>query len=487
MGETHRAIARHRPGREPLAGALVAAVTTVAVPVAVAAVPNLSGLVVPGLLHELDAGPEAASGLVRAYGLGLPALLAAVPVGARLCAGGRPAALLVGGLALVAVAELAGLLPVSAPLIGVVRTLYGVGGGLILPASLALALRYGGRARAWLTGWWIVVLLVGLFAAAPMVQLALASAGWRAPLRPFPWLVALGLLFGTPLLPADGGGRMRATDRTLVLMPSGLAWGTAVLVFGTTRGWSGTAQLVASGVLLAEYLALAVAGGTRPGPGGRTGLPLVAVATGSTVPPMASGVLGMRTFAAGPDAGLASAPGALAVPLSAAVLMAGLGVVAGVAAHRRGWPGCPAGLVTQVVGLLITMAGGTVPVTVSWMLVAGGLGVAWGTALTGLPRAGALFSVQLVFPVAAAGHLLCGAVQLRDIRGMGQSVPVDAAGLSTLLATGGRTWPLIAASFVAVCAVGVVLARCGAPARAVAEHAPAGPVETEGGPTPVHR
>lgn len=488
MGETHRSTARHRRGREPLIGTLVAAVGTVAVPVAVTVVPNLSGLIMPGLLDELDAAPSASTELIRAYGVGLPALLASVPAGAWLCTGRRPAGPLVSGFALVAVAELASLLPPSAPLIEAVRALHGVGGGLLLPASLTLALQRGGRMRVWLTGWWAVVLLVGLFAAAPLAQLVLAADGWRASLWPFPWLVALGLLFGVPLLalPGVGGTRMRAADRILVLVPSGLAVGTAALILGTIRGWSGTAQLAAAGILLVGYLALALSGGAYPEPASRTALPLVAVATGGTVSPMVGGALGMRTFAAGVN-GPASAPWALAVPLCAAVVMAGLGVVAGTVAHRRGWPGCPVGLVSHAVGLLITVAGGTVVATVAWALIAGGLGLAWGTALTGLPRGGALFAIQLVFPSAAAGHLLCGVVQLWSMRGMGQRVPVDAAGFQTMLATGEPAWPLIAGTFVALCAVGATVLRRGAPARAAAEGRYAEHAVTEVGPAPVHR
>lgn len=103
-----------------------------------------------------------------------------------------------------------------------------------------------------------------------------------------------------------------------------------------------------------------------------------------------------------------------------------------------------------------------------WVLLGGGLGLAWGTGLCAAPTpagaTGALLAVQLLFPAIGAGFLLYGSVLLRGIIGATRAGPVDAATFTGVMASGTRLWTPIAGGVVLVTAVGAMLAarRAGA-------------------------
>jgi len=452
-------------------GMLIAAVTVVAVPLSVVAVPNLAGYALPALLRDFGVDTDWSTALLRAYGLALPALIAGVAVGAHWAAGGRAAAPLVAGLALIGVADVVGSLPLSLGAIEVARLLHGFGGGLVMAGTLGLCAWRTGRTRTALTVWWCVVLIAGLVVAAPLAQVALAQTSWRAPLRPYPWLTGIGLVLAAPLLAARSlvGQRLRHADRALLAAPMTLAVVTGVLMIGATYHWPPVSQTIVAAILTSGYIALAGVGCAMLPAGRRTGLPLTAVATGVAVPPTLAGVLGARTFAADPGAGLDVAARAVAVPMGAAVLAAAVGVAVG--AGRRSADDRPpsraaaVGLLLAACGLFaLAASGGGPPVlaVAGWAALGGGLGLAWGTGLCAAPTqagaTGALLAVQLLFPAIGAGFLLYGSLLLRGIAGATRDGPVDAAMFGDVMASGARLWTPVAGGVVLVTAVGAALA-----------------------------
>jgi hypothetical protein len=443
--------------------ALIAAVTVVAVPLSVVAAPNLSGYALPSLLRDMGVETGWSTSLLRAYGLALPALIVGAAIGAHWAAGGRAAAPLVAGLALIGVADVVGSLPLSLGAIECARVLHGLGGGFVVAATLGLCVWREGRMRTALTVWWCVVLLAALVVAAPLAQVALAHTSWRAPLRPYPWLTGIGLMLAAPLLAARSmvGQRLRHADRALLAAPMTFAGATALLIVGATYHWDATAQMIIAGLLVCGYVAVAATGSGLLSAGARTSLPMAAVATGVTVPPTLAGLLAARTFSVAPAEGLAGAAATVLAPMAAAVLGAAVCVAIGAGQGARPASTSVIGLTAAAVGLFAIAADGGPVGVAGWALLGGGLGLAWGAGLCGTPfqsgATAALLAVQLVFPAAAAGFLLYGSLLLRGVEHATRHTPAGDAAFGAVVASGGRTWAAIAAVVVLVTAAGAAL------------------------------
>ncbi|MCP9966300.1 hypothetical protein LUX57_15280 [Actinomadura madurae] len=149
--------------------------TLTALPAAVLVVPDASVNIVPAAAHALGLGRSDVPALLRATGLSLPALVAAVPLGG-VAARRLPAwAVLVAGL----VVLLAGLWAVrfahTVALAGTIRAVQGAGAGIVLPASLVLV--WERRSRT-LAAVWAGVLAGALVLAMPLA-LGAVPAGRR--------------------------------------------------------------------------------------------------------------------------------------------------------------------------------------------------------------------------------------------------------------------------------------------------------------------
>ncbi|MCQ0014976.1 hypothetical protein [Actinomadura madurae] len=153
--------------------------TLTALPAAVLVVPDASVNIVPAAAHALGLGRSDVPALLRATGLSLPALVAAVPLGG-VAARRLPAwAVLVAGL----VVLLAGLWAVrfahTVALAGTIRAVQGAGAGIVLPASLVLV--WERRSRT-LAAVWAGVLAGALVLAMPLALGAVPrrAAAWPA-------------------------------------------------------------------------------------------------------------------------------------------------------------------------------------------------------------------------------------------------------------------------------------------------------------------
>src|SRR5690606_26932579 len=103
-----------------------------ALPLALVAVPNTISLV-SSLLPPALPAPD----VVRAHGLALPAMMLRVPLAAVLLRRVRAAIVIVGALALLVAADVAGGHADSVMSIALIRVVRGVAGGALLPATLA--------------------------------------------------------------------------------------------------------------------------------------------------------------------------------------------------------------------------------------------------------------------------------------------------------------------------------------------------------------
>lgn len=182
----------------------------------------------PELTADLGAGALAQLWVVDVYSLVLAGLL--VPVAALADRWGRRRMLLT-GFAIFALASLAALLARSAGDVIAIRALLGVGGAMIMPATLSLirALFPDARERAFALGLWASTAAIG-GAIGPIVGGALLSAfSWHAAFLVNVPLMVVAFLAGRALLPESRSDRPGVVDAAGVLLSVG---GMVAAVYG---------------------------------------------------------------------------------------------------------------------------------------------------------------------------------------------------------------------------------------------------------------
>lgn len=207
----------------------------------------------PDLTEDLHAGALAQLWIVDVYSLVLAGLL--VPVAALADRWGRRRMLLT-GFTIFAVASLAALVARSPGDVIAVRALLGVGGAMIMPATLSLirALFPDARERAFALGLWAATAAVG-GAVGPIVGGALLSAfSWHAAFLVNVPLMVVALVAGLLLLPesrSERPGRVDATGTVLSVA------GMVAAVYGVKHLGKGDIDVVTTIVLVAGLAMLA--------------------------------------------------------------------------------------------------------------------------------------------------------------------------------------------------------------------------------------
>jgi hypothetical protein len=442
--------------RVPWAQDIVLGLLIVAVmPLALVAIPNTISVV-----SALLPSGVPATDLIRAHGLALPAMMLTIPLAAVTVRRLRPAPVLVGGLAVLAVADIAGGFADSVTMVGVLRVAHGVGAGLLIPATL---LATWGRAPL-LRAIWAAMLAISLISAQALALWPLDDVDtWRVTLQPYPMLTGIALALAAVYLmivpvggesgTADGSAApvapaaLEPPERGRLLLAVVPAAGISALALGTTFDWASGIVLVAALLSLLTLLAMASIG-TYGGAAGRTAA-LTMVAVGVVVLPTSAQVTDMELGGLG-GPGLSG--------LWPSFVLAGLvGLVAAVSAGRarRGSMSrlAAAGLLTVVAGLcavrLLVPAEEGIALLVPFGLLAVGAALALVSVLRMTEIGGAMFALSLCFPGMLAGFLLGTGIQLPGLRSATSAQALVDAFLVAM-----RTWAL-AAGFVVVLVIGL--------------------------------
>ncbi|MEO3814578.1 hypothetical protein ABGB17_36745 [Sphaerisporangium sp. B11E5] len=250
-----------RVNRLPFAAdVVVGLLTVIGLPLAIVAIPNtisvVSALLPPGI---------AGVGILRAHGLALPVMLCVVPLAGAALRRFRPAPLMLAGLALLAVADLAGGFAGSTFEVGALRVLHGAGAGVLVPATFAATWERPGPARRVLVPLWAAALCTSLLAAQALALWPLDDVtSWRVTLQPYPLLTGVALALAAVHLAVSrlrdaGPGvltRGPVAERGQLALAAGPAAGIAVLAVGTTFNWPSELILVAAAVAVVTLIAL---------------------------------------------------------------------------------------------------------------------------------------------------------------------------------------------------------------------------------------
>jgi len=177
--------ARTRAATVRSSAVVVCAVAIVAavVPLSVLQIPDAFAWSLPP--RVAGAGPDAVASLLRASGLALPAMAVAAPLGALAVRRLRPGPVLLAGLGVSAAADVLGGSARTVALIGVDRSLHGLGAGVAMAAVAAIVSGSPAAGRS-LAGWWAAVTVAGLAAAAGLTRDLVTSGDWHAALQPYP-------------------------------------------------------------------------------------------------------------------------------------------------------------------------------------------------------------------------------------------------------------------------------------------------------------
>ncbi|MCA2190595.1 hypothetical protein [Nonomuraea cavernae] len=391
---------------------VLALLIVAALPLAIVAIPNtvsVVGALLPEGFDRLE--------LMRAHGLALPAMILTVPLASVALGRMRVAYVLVGGLALLAVADAAGGYAGSTFLVGVLRVLHGIGAGLLIPATLVAVWQRPPVLRAIWTG----MLALSLLAAQALALWPLDGIhDWKVTLQPYPMLtgIALGLaaayLVVWQLHGRQPAAAPRASERSRLLLATVPAAGISVLAISTaTDDWRANLVILVAVLAVGALLALASTG-TREG---RT-FAYTMVAVGTVLLPSVAQVTYVEMKGLG-------GPGlkGLWIPFVVAGLLAVAAAVvvrlfAGAATR---WL-TPLGLLTMVVGLcavrVVVPAQQGLVMVVPLTLLAVGAAVAVTAALGRAGLGSALFGLALCFPGVLAGYLLGTGVQMAMLRGV---------------------------------------------------------------------
>ena len=488
--ERSPAAAQARGGR--LAGATAILVVASVVPLAVLQLPDLLAAGMPAATMARIAGPNGAASLVRAAGLALPVMACVAPVAAVWARRHRAWPALITGLVLLAAADLLGESASSVLMIAVDRGLHGLGAGVALPATLALAWERSPRWRRLLSRWWTVVLVLSLLGSVPLLRDRLTGGGWRTALQPFPWLTAAALAVTAGYVALTGGAGPPArsavtpAERSQLALLAAPAAGLGVLAVGVSEQLAG-AVAAAAGVAVFVLACLAVVTSADPvtggvGASGRLCFPLAGACAGFVLAPTAGAIGAFRPLAAGPDPVLRALGPPLAAAAGGCLLGAGVAwllraraswssrrgahaadraAVAPGQVHGRALGCVVAGLACAAAGLLLARAAGpdgsTAELAAAYALLAGGLAAALGASIAEAPAAGAMTGLSLVLTGALTGYMAAAALQIRLVGAVAAAaaraqaavrVPV----MTGALTTSAGTWELAAAATAGVAA-----------------------------------
>lgn len=457
------------------------------VPLALVQMPNL---VVSAMSAEMLGRVGGAAAAVRVAGLALPVMAGAVPIGALLARRHRGWPALLAGLILIGAGDLLGDSARTLLMIGVDRGVHGLGAGLALGASLAVAWERDGRWRRVLARWWVVVVVIGLLGAVPLMRDRLTGGHWRAALQPFPWLTAAALAATAIYVLATGGSGPPAraavtpAERSQLALLAVPVAGLGALAVGVSEQRASSA-LVAAGVAVLVLAGLALMASADPVTGGREGrrspgrlcFPVAGACAGFVLAPTAGAIGALRALPGGPDPALRAlglplgvAAGGCVLAAFAAALVhdrtaaARAGVHAGAHAARRGSGGelrlVLLGLACAAAGLLAVRAAGPngsqAALAVGYGLLGGGMALALSTAICGASAAGAMSGLSLTVAGALTGYLTAGAIQVRMISAAAPVMWGNASVGRVLTEAAGRC-ELIAAGAAVAAAAGVFL------------------------------
>ena len=431
--------------RSAAVGLVAAAVVAAVIPLAVLQIPDAMAWSLPA--RYTGAGPDALASLLRAAGLALPAMAVAAPFGALATRRFRAGPVLLAGLLVLGAADVLGGSAQTILLIGVDRSLHGLGAGTCLAAAAAIA---AGRSRAAkaraLAGWWAAVVVSGLAVAPELMRYRVWTAGWHAALQPCPWLTgaALALAALYAFLAEDGAAAavrnaFPAADRAhLALLAAPVAGLCAITLAVTYRG-----ERAVAAAALAEAIALAALAGMAARASTAARLAVVGAVTGFTLLPAAGMVAALARPS--PVAGFAA--------VAAALAGAALGALAGPAGRVPVRALVTAGLLAATAGFgLAGLAGSAVaqPLVLALLClpVAGGLAAALAGALRATSAGGAACGLVLLVTGVLAGYLAAGAVQLQAL---GQARTVTA--VHAALITTSVRWALVAAAVSGIAAL----------------------------------
>jgi MFS family permease len=250
--------------RSAAADAAAALVVAVVVPLALLQLPDAIAWAIPA--RFADAGPAAVTSLLRMSGLALTAMAVAVPGGGLAVRRFRAWPVLMGGLAIVAAADVLGDTVQTIGQIGIDRALHGAGAGIALAAAIALAAERRSsaerrnRAGHAIAGWWAASAVAGLACAAELMRHRLETDDWHAALQPYPWLtgIALGVaalyaLLAEGTVTASTRNEFPAAERALLAQLAVPVAGMCVVAVAVTYERSAAVTAAA----IAEALALA--------------------------------------------------------------------------------------------------------------------------------------------------------------------------------------------------------------------------------------
>ncbi|MFC7582995.1 hypothetical protein ACFQYP_03665 [Nonomuraea antimicrobica] len=383
-----------------------------ALPLAVLAVPNTLSVVAGLLPGDLDQ-----AGLMRTHGLALPALMLTVPLAAVALRRLPVAHLLLGGLVLVALSDVAGGYAGSEFVVGVVRVLRGVGAGVVLPVTLAAV---WDRAPV-LRGLWVGVFGLSLLTAQALALWPLDEVtSWKVTLQPYPMVTGVALALAAVHLAVWTAAGRPATavpgeeDRRRLLWAAAPAAAIAALAIGTaSEGWRAVPVLGLAAVAVAGLLVLASIGSAE----GRTPA-YTMVAVGVVLLPSAAQVTLVEMGGLG-------GPGLRGLWLPYAV--AGVLAIAAAVAVRLFARGAgrwlaPLGLLAVVVGLcsvrLVVPSADGLVLAVPFSLLAAGAAVAVTAALRESGIGAAVFGLSLCCTGVLTGFLLGTGVQMTMLDGV---------------------------------------------------------------------
>jgi hypothetical protein len=460
--------ARAGAARSAAADAAAAAVVAAVVPLCVLQAPNAIAWAMASL-GPVAAGPQGAGAVLRASGLALPAMAAVAGVAALAARRLRAWPVLLAGLVVMALADALGGSARTIELIGVDRTLHGLGAGIAMPAALALVWERPSRARPLLAALWSTVTVTGLIAAVAVIRHRLSGGDWHAAFQPYPWLTGAALaaaavyavLAGGPATPPgesrDGARKDTAHERTQLAVLASPAIGLSVLAVAVTYRQP-AALLAAASVSTLVLCGVAAVASADKVVGGPFCFPLIGAVTGLVVAPAAGEVTSLRAL-------VPTQPGgALWFPLAVAAGAAASGAAIAVAARRSPRPVVRTGLALAAASLVAAritgpLAAGPVLAAVSAPL-AGGLAAAMTAALTAATMASALSGASLMLAGLMTGYLAAGSVQVRMVASLAPARPAVRGALTGAAGL----WELAGAAAIALVTTVVIIAGRRAPA-----------------------
>ncbi len=435
--------ARAASVRSAAVGLVAAAVIAAVIPLAVLQIPDALAWSLPA--RYAGAGPGALASLLRAAGLALPAMAVAAPFGALAARRFRAGPVLLAGLLVLGAADVLGDSAQIVLLIGLDRSLHGLGAGTCLAAAATIAAERSRAPRA-LAGWWAAVMVSGLAAAPELMRHRVSAGGWPAALQPYPWLTGAALaLAALYAFLAEGSATAAvrnafpAADRAhLALLAAPIAGLGMITVAVTYRG-----EHAVAAAALAEAIALAALAGMAARASTAARLAVVGAVTGFTLVPAAGTLAALARPS--PVAGFAA--------VAAALAGAALAALAGPAGRVPVRALTTAGLLATTAGFgLVSLTGSAVaqPLVLALLClpVAGGLAAALAGALRAASAGGAACGLVLLVTGVLAGYLAAGAVQLQAL---GQARTVTA--VHAALITTSVRWALVAAAVSGVAAL----------------------------------